>query len=161
VEPGVTKVYDRHSYAKEKREALESWGRRLMVRMSDLQVVQKQRPDFFDAYSRTWCWGIPGSLKDGAGTCGIATENPQVNTIWQKAFSGIWISDQPFAWEVSCGPRFDLDDSLPQGPFGNLLIVGGLGTQPVAVGKPKNAHQMLCIDYRIRSGIMSLKSELF
>jgi hypothetical protein len=41
VEPGVTKVYDRHSYAKEKREALESWGRRLMVRMSDLQVVQK------------------------------------------------------------------------------------------------------------------------
>jgi integrase len=41
VEPGVTKVYDRHSYDKEKREALESWSKRLMVIVSDLQVVQK------------------------------------------------------------------------------------------------------------------------
>jgi len=41
VEPGVTKVYNRHSYDKEKREALESWGKRLMVLVSDLQVVQK------------------------------------------------------------------------------------------------------------------------
>ena len=29
VETGVTAVYDRHSYDREKREALESWGRRL------------------------------------------------------------------------------------------------------------------------------------
>ena len=29
VESGVTAVYDRHSYDREKREALESWGRRL------------------------------------------------------------------------------------------------------------------------------------
>jgi len=42
VEPGVTKVYDRHSYDKEKREALESWSRRLMVLVSDLQVVQTE-----------------------------------------------------------------------------------------------------------------------
>ena len=39
VEPGGTK--DRHSYDREKREALESWGKRLMVLVSDLQVVQK------------------------------------------------------------------------------------------------------------------------
>jgi integrase len=41
VEPGVTAVYDRHSYDKEKREALEAWNRRLMVSLSDLQAVQK------------------------------------------------------------------------------------------------------------------------
>jgi integrase len=41
VEPGVTKVYDRHSYDKEKREALESWSKRLMVIVSGLQAVQK------------------------------------------------------------------------------------------------------------------------
>jgi integrase len=29
VETGVTAVYDRHSYDREKREALEAWGRRL------------------------------------------------------------------------------------------------------------------------------------
>jgi integrase len=29
VEPGVTAVYDRHSYDREKREALEAWGERL------------------------------------------------------------------------------------------------------------------------------------
>jgi len=29
VEGGVTKVYDQHSYDKEKRQALETWGRRL------------------------------------------------------------------------------------------------------------------------------------
>jgi hypothetical protein len=28
-EPGVTKVYDRHSYDPEKRQALEAWARRL------------------------------------------------------------------------------------------------------------------------------------
>ena len=41
VEPGVTKVYDRHSYDKEKREALESWSKRLMVLVSGLQAMQK------------------------------------------------------------------------------------------------------------------------
>ena len=29
-EPGVTSVYDRHSYDKEKRAALEAWAQRLM-----------------------------------------------------------------------------------------------------------------------------------
>jgi hypothetical protein len=29
VERGITAVYDRHSYDKEKRQALESWGRKL------------------------------------------------------------------------------------------------------------------------------------
>jgi len=29
VEPGVTKVYDRHSYDPEKRQALEAWARKL------------------------------------------------------------------------------------------------------------------------------------
>jgi len=28
-EPGVTKVYDRHSYDPEKRQALEAWARKL------------------------------------------------------------------------------------------------------------------------------------
>jgi integrase len=41
VEPGVTKVYDRHSYDKEKREALESWSKRLMVLVPGLQAMQK------------------------------------------------------------------------------------------------------------------------
>ena len=29
IEPGVTKVYDRYSYDKEKQEALNAWGARL------------------------------------------------------------------------------------------------------------------------------------
>ncbi len=29
VEPGVTKVYDRYSYDKDKREALKAWGSRV------------------------------------------------------------------------------------------------------------------------------------
>ena len=41
VEPGVTKVYDRHSYDKEKRDALDSWSKRLMVLVSGLQAIQK------------------------------------------------------------------------------------------------------------------------
>jgi hypothetical protein len=28
-EPGVTKVYDRHSYEREKQEALNAWGERV------------------------------------------------------------------------------------------------------------------------------------
>ena len=39
VEPGVTAVYDRHGYDREKREALESWARRLLVIISDLRAV--------------------------------------------------------------------------------------------------------------------------
>jgi integrase len=41
-EPGVTAVYDRHSYDAEKREALGKWARRLMVLVSDLQAVPKE-----------------------------------------------------------------------------------------------------------------------
>jgi integrase len=31
IEPGVTRVYDRHSYDAEKRQALEAWGRKVMA----------------------------------------------------------------------------------------------------------------------------------
>ena len=34
VEGGVTAVYDRHSYDAEKRQALDSWGRRLQAVVS-------------------------------------------------------------------------------------------------------------------------------
>jgi len=40
VEPGVTKVYDRHSYDKEKREALEQWSKRLQMIVSDLRAIE-------------------------------------------------------------------------------------------------------------------------
>jgi integrase len=39
VEPGVTAVYDRHSYDKEKREALEAWALRLRLIVSGLREV--------------------------------------------------------------------------------------------------------------------------
>ena len=39
VEPGVTAVYDRHSYDAEKRDALEKWARRLSMIVSDLRQV--------------------------------------------------------------------------------------------------------------------------
>ena len=42
VEPGVTKVYDRHSYDREKREALETWSKRLIVLVSDLKEVNSE-----------------------------------------------------------------------------------------------------------------------
>ena len=42
VEPGVTAVYDRHSYDKEKREALEEWSKRLMLLVSDLREVKAE-----------------------------------------------------------------------------------------------------------------------
>ena len=42
VEPGITAVYDRHSYDKEKREALEAWSKRLMVMVSDLKEVKSE-----------------------------------------------------------------------------------------------------------------------
>jgi len=41
VEPGVTAVYNRHSYDREKRDALEAWHRRLLVITSDLQDVRQ------------------------------------------------------------------------------------------------------------------------
>ena len=31
IEPGVTRVYDRHSYDAEKRQALEAWGRKVLA----------------------------------------------------------------------------------------------------------------------------------
>jgi integrase len=42
VEPGVTAVYDRHSYDNEKRQALDAWGRRLMMLISQLRAVENQ-----------------------------------------------------------------------------------------------------------------------
>jgi integrase len=42
VEPGVTAVYDRHSYDKEKREALEAWSKRLMLMVSELKEVKSE-----------------------------------------------------------------------------------------------------------------------
>jgi integrase len=44
-EPGVTKVYDRHSYDAEKREALNAWGARLMelVMAGDYKVLHLLR----------------------------------------------------------------------------------------------------------------------
>ena len=42
VEPGVTKVYDRYSYDKEKREGLEAWSKRLMLMVSDLKEVKSE-----------------------------------------------------------------------------------------------------------------------
>jgi integrase len=40
VEPGITAVYDRTSYDKEKREALGQWNKRLMFIVSDLKEVK-------------------------------------------------------------------------------------------------------------------------
>lgn len=42
VEPGVTAVYDRHGYDKEKREALEAWSKRLTLMVSDLKEVKTE-----------------------------------------------------------------------------------------------------------------------
>ena len=39
VERGVTAVYDRHSYDKEKRQALDAWGRRLEEILSGTESV--------------------------------------------------------------------------------------------------------------------------
>jgi integrase len=39
VEPGVTAVYDRHSYDREKREALEQWALRLRIIVSGLREI--------------------------------------------------------------------------------------------------------------------------
>jgi integrase len=42
VEPGVTKVYDRYSYDKEKQEALNAWGARVDRMVRDLQLVRAE-----------------------------------------------------------------------------------------------------------------------
>ena len=42
VEPGVTAVYDRHSYDREKREALEQWALRLRIIVSGLREVEAE-----------------------------------------------------------------------------------------------------------------------
>lgn len=42
IEPGVTAVYDRYSYDKEKRVALEEWSKRLMLLVSDLKEVRSE-----------------------------------------------------------------------------------------------------------------------
>jgi len=39
VETGVTAVYDRHSYDREKREALDAWGRWLEGLLNDRSVA--------------------------------------------------------------------------------------------------------------------------
>jgi integrase len=39
-EPGVTAVYDRYGYDKEKREALEAWSKRLTLMVSDLKEAK-------------------------------------------------------------------------------------------------------------------------
>jgi integrase len=44
-EPGVTKVYDRHSYDKEKQEALNAWGSRLSKILSDLELVKTEKKE--------------------------------------------------------------------------------------------------------------------
>jgi len=42
VESGITSVYDRHSYDKEKQEALNAWGARLARMVSDLELVRME-----------------------------------------------------------------------------------------------------------------------
>jgi integrase len=45
VEPGVTKVYDRHSYDAEKRQALDAWGQKVaaLVTSKTANVIPLQR----------------------------------------------------------------------------------------------------------------------
>jgi hypothetical protein len=47
VEPDVTKVYDRHSYDAEKRQALEAWGRKVLALVTGEtgQVIPLRRKD--------------------------------------------------------------------------------------------------------------------
>jgi len=45
VEPGVTKVYDRYSYDKEKQEALNAWGARLGRIVSGLELVKAENEE--------------------------------------------------------------------------------------------------------------------
>jgi hypothetical protein len=43
VEPGVTAVYDRYGYDKEKQEALNAWGTRLSRIVSELELVKTEK----------------------------------------------------------------------------------------------------------------------
>ena len=47
IEPGVTRVYDRHSYDAEKRQALEAWGRKVMALVTGetAKVIALRRKD--------------------------------------------------------------------------------------------------------------------
>ncbi len=45
VEPGVTAVYDRHSYDKEKQQALNTWGVRLSRIISDMELVAVKKSE--------------------------------------------------------------------------------------------------------------------
>lgn len=40
VEPGLAKAYDRHSYDKERQEALNAWGAQLSRTVRDLEIVR-------------------------------------------------------------------------------------------------------------------------
>jgi len=42
-EPGVTKVYDIYDYLKEKRAALDAWGKRVAQVVSELRLVEESR----------------------------------------------------------------------------------------------------------------------
>ncbi|MBN1567415.1 MAG: tyrosine-type recombinase/integrase [Acidobacteria bacterium] len=42
IEPGVTKVYDRYSYDREKQEALDAWGARVSRIVSGLELVKTE-----------------------------------------------------------------------------------------------------------------------
>jgi hypothetical protein len=42
VEPGVTAVYDRHSYDREKREALDERSKHLMLMVSDIKEAKAE-----------------------------------------------------------------------------------------------------------------------
>jgi integrase len=44
VESGVTRVYDRHSYDPEKREALERWGRKVLLLVGDIPEARNVVP---------------------------------------------------------------------------------------------------------------------
>lgn len=44
-ETGVTRVYDRHSYDKEKKEALAAWGARLSRIVSDLELAMAKNQE--------------------------------------------------------------------------------------------------------------------
>jgi len=45
IEPGVTKVYDRYSYDKEKQEALNAWGLKVSRIVSSLELVNAEQSD--------------------------------------------------------------------------------------------------------------------
>ncbi len=42
VEPGITKVYDRYGYDREKREAFRCWNRKLQILVTDRREVNRE-----------------------------------------------------------------------------------------------------------------------